>query len=274
MSVDDSTREMSLGDHLDELRGRVLRSVAVFFAVFIISFLYQKELKTIFEWPFYEAMRLADASILEELGLADQGKVFNVMSLQESVMNAIKVSFTAALALSFPFFVYQMWGFVAPALLKKERFAGFMFVPLAVIFFYSGITIGYLFGLPWLYYLLFELTASSGNVAMIIRESEYLSFFTVMTVAFGMIMNIPWLVMVMVYVRLVTPDQLAARRGYVVMAAVVLAAMLSPPDPFSQIALFIPMWFLFEAGLVMSRMLVRRRQRLLGEAAGDNSHEE
>ncbi len=262
-------KEMSLGDHLDELRSRVLRSIIAFFLIFIVSFYFHKELKEIFERPVFDAMALAGTEICEKIGLDPSGKGFKTLSLQEPALNSIKVAFLAAIGLTFPFVVFQMWGFVTPALHNNEKFAGFLFVPLAIIFFYIGVFVGYFFGLPYLYYLLFEWAAASSTADMELRESEYLSFFAVMTISFGIIMNIPWLVMVLVYVRLVTPDQLADKRGYIALITVVLAAILSPPDPVSQLAMFLPMYLLFELGLVASRFITRKRDQGIAEAEAE-----
>ena len=257
--------EMTLGDHLDELRSRVIRCILVFFVLFIVGFVYQKELKEIFEAPFFVAIEIAGEELCASIGLDKDGARFQALGLQEPVMNSIKVAFVSAIALAFPVLVWQVWGFVVPALHRNERYAGFLFVPLAVIFFYTGVIVGYYWGLPYLYYLLFEWAASSGTADLNIRESEYLSFFMVMTMSFGIVMNIPWFVMVLVYARLVKPEQLSAWRQYVYFGAVVLAAMLSPPDIMSQIALFIPMVILFEIGLLASRIMVRKREEAIAQ---------
>ena len=130
--------QMSLGDHLDELRARVIRCLLVFFILFIVGFIYQKELKETFEAPYIEAIDIAGPEIAKIIGLDQPGKRFQALSPQEPVMNSIKVAFIAAIGLTFPVFIFQIWGFIAPALHRNEKFAGFLFVPLAVIFFYTG----------------------------------------------------------------------------------------------------------------------------------------
>ena len=122
------------------------------------------------------------------------------------------------------------------------------------MFFYGGVIFGYFVGIPLLYEILIEYNAD-GNQSMDLRESEYLRFFMLMTISFGLVMDIPWAILVMVRAGLVSPDQLAKQRKMILLGAVVAAAVLTPPDPMSQCFLFIMIVALFEGGLLVSRFI-------------------
>lgn len=259
---------MSLGDHLEELRDRLLKVVAVLFVGVVVGMIFQVELKIFIEQPLRRAIGLADPESVARIGLqTDPDKpIFRLDHLAESAINAVKVSFFAALTLAFPVLIYQLWAFVRPALKRNEASAGFLFVPLAVIFFYAGVVFGYTLGLPFLYKLLIEWTANE-NAILDLRQTYYLSFFVMMTLAFGFIMDIPWLVMVLVRMRVMTPDQIAAKRRMIVLIGAIVAAVATPPDPVSQLAMFGLVVVLFEGGLLASRFLYRAPEQVTDEMA-------
>jgi len=256
--VFDDDRPMALGDHLDELRSRLIKVIVVLALAVIVGMIFQVEIKLLFEQPLRRAIELADPEAVTSVGLPTDpdASVFQLLHLAESAMNAVRVSFYLALAVAFPVLIYQLWAFITPGLRRSEKAAGFLFVPAAVIFFYAGILFGYFLGLPFLYKLLIEWTAKE-NAVLVLRQSYYLGFFFTMTLVFGMVMDIPWLVMVLVRMRVVTPAQVAAKRRHVLLVGTVLAAIATPPDPVSLVTMLVLMVVLFELGLMASRFLYR-----------------
>ena len=207
--------------------------------------------------PLQEALRIVGPEIATEMGFKDPDDLRQLRggSFLEPTVTSFTISVTAALVASFPYLVFQLWGFVSPALLKKEKGLAFLFMPSAVILFYLGATVGYHFVLPWFYAWLIYFGHVDPTVTFILDQKAYFRLLFLLTACFGLIMDIPWFVVLLVRLRLVTPDKIAKSRRYVILAAVVLAALLSPPDPFSQIALFLPMVILFEVGLLVSRFV-------------------
>jgi len=255
-----SDTPMPLGDHLEELRRRCFWVIGVAGLSLIVAFFFQADLKLLMVQPLARAIELIDPDDAKALDLpTDTSKILRTRALAESAINSVLVSLYAAIAITFPFIVYQVWGFIRPALHAKEVRAAFFFFPAAVVFFYAGVVFGYFVGLPQFFTWLMDWTARDPTASFLLTQREYLGFFFMMTIAFGIILDIPWFVMVLTRVGLVSPDTLAKNRKIVIMVCVVLAAMLTPPDPMSQIAFFIPMVLLFELGLLGSRIMHRRR---------------
>ena len=264
----DFDRPMALGDHLEELRTRLIRVVVVLGLGVIIGMIFQVEIKWLFEQPLRRAVELSDPEAVKRIGLPTDpaAPIFKLFHMAESALNAVKVSFCMALAIAFPVLIHQAWGFITPGLKRNEKAVGFLFVPAAVLFFYAGILFGYFLGLPFLYKLLIEWTANE-NAILDLRQSYYLSFFFTMTFVFGLVMDIPWLIMVLVRMRVLTPAQIAGKRRYILLVGTVLAAVATPPDPISQLTLLALMVVLFEGGLAASRLLYKVPELVTDEAA-------
>jgi len=274
--IDRDDLPMVLGDHLDELRRRLIWVVILVGAGMIVAFMFQAQLKELVQQPLLAAMAMADEEALEELGLLGKDRLLTTLSLAESPINAMRLSMMAAITIAFPLLIYQLWAFVRPGLRNNERKAGFLLLPAAVLFFYGGVLFGFFIGLPYFYLWLIEWTANDPTARMDLRQSEYYSFFILLTIAFGFVMDIPWLILVLVRARVVTPEQLGRHRRAVVVGCAVLGALLSPPDPISQIALGGMMYLLFEGGVLASRVLYRQslRRRAEAEADGESDGDE
>lgn len=253
---------MSLGDHLHELRRRLFWPIAVFVAVFIGAFAFQVELKQLMLWPLRRAIDLVGPEQAHQVGFhIDSGdRMLYVLELAESTTTAVRISMIAAATVALPVVLYHLWRFVAVGLKSKERRLGFLFIPAGVLFFYIGLVGGYFFGLPYFYAFLIEFMAKDTTAIYQLRQSEYVDTFTVWTLACGLIMDIPWLVVVLVRVGLITPAKIAEHRRIIIVGNLVLAAIITPTaDVASLMALFIPMQLLFEVGLLASRFAVPRK---------------
>lgn len=203
-----------------------------------------------------------------------ESRILQALHPSESAMSSVSISFHAALALTIPFLLWHLWQFIAVALKESERSLAFLFVPLGVILFYCGGLLGYFWGLPYYYAWLIEWTVSDPTISsQMFRQYEYWSHFQFMTIVFGLLMDIPWLVMVLVRVGIVTVEKLSSwRRGIIVLNAAI-CGIVAPPDAVSMLVMMVPVQILFEGGMLASRVMmwrVRRkqeRQRLADEAA-------
>ena len=250
-----SVQPMSLGDHLEELRKRLVWVLILFFIFLVLGFVFRVELRAVFEGPLRVAAEAVGEEVRKKIRMPDpDGPMLSVLGIEEGPINDLKITILFAFMLSMPVLLYQACRFVMPGLTTREQKAAFWMVPAAVIFFYGGVIFGYFIGIPLLYEILIEYSEGS-NRAMDLRESEYLRFFTLMTLSFGLVMDIPWAILVLVKAGIVSPQQLAQKRKIILVGAVVAAAVLTPPDPMSQMFLFVMIVGLFESGLLVSRFI-------------------
>jgi sec-independent protein translocase protein TatC len=187
--------------------------------------------------------------------------VLQSQTVLESAMISMSVSFYAALFLTIPILVYQLWMFVGVGLLPKERRLAFLFIPAGIIFFYIGTAVGYFIGLPYYFAWLIEWAAHDPTTTFALRQSFYHDTFTLMTVCFGLIADIPWLIMVLVRVGFVTVETMAKQRKVAIMINTVIAALITPPDGVSMLIMMVPLFALFELGLLLSRVMMWHHRR-------------
>jgi sec-independent protein translocase protein TatC len=163
-----------------------------------------------------------------------------------------------------PYILSQIWGFVSPGLYKKEkRFA----VPLlvsSIALFYIGVAFAYFLVFPKIFPFFLKTTPSA--VKNLTDINSYLDFALTIFLGFGIAFEVPVVVVLLVATGLMSVEKLASSRGYVIIAIFVIAAVLTPPDPMSQISMAIPMWLLFEAGLLFARMVTRKPKHQSAES--------
>lgn len=244
--------EGTLISHLLELRDRVVRAVIGVAAVFLPALVFRNK---IFE--------LLSEPLVKQL---PEGSSMIATAVTSPFVAPIKAAFFASIFVAMPFVLYQAWAFVAPGLYRKEkRFA----VPLlvsSIVLFYVGILFAYKFVFPMAFH--FFSSNAPENVRMMTDINSYLDFALMTFLAFGVAFEIPVVVVLLVLTGLVSVEKLAHARGYVVIGIFVAAAVLTPPDPLSQILMAVPMWMLYEGGLVMARVLARGRKEEAAEGAG------
>lgn len=235
--------EGSLISHLLELRDRLLRAVIAVAVLFIPCAFFQDELYTLIAQP-----------LLQKL---PQGASMIATNPVSPFLVPLKLAFMASLFLAMPYVLYQAWAFVAPGLYKHEkRFA----IPLAVssvVLFYSGIAFAYFVVYP----LMFGFLATSGpeGVAFTPEISEYLNFVLLLFLAFGIAFEVPVATVLLAATGLVRIETMTKNRGYVILGIFIVAAFLTPADAISQCLMAVPMWFLYEGGVIMSRILLKDR---------------
>jgi len=237
--------EESFVSHLIELRTRLIRSIAAILIVFICIFPWARELYALLARPLLAALPKGGQMIA-----TDVVGVFLV---------PMKVAIMCAFLITLPNTLYQIWAFVAPGLYNHERK---LIVPLifaSVILFITGMAFAYFLVFPTVFH--FMSSIAPAGVAWMTDIDKYLSFTLGMFVAFGFTFQVPVIVIVLVHTGLVTPVQLAAWRPYIIVGAFVAGAILTPPDVISQLMLAIPMWLLFESGLLCAKMIRPMKKR-------------
>jgi sec-independent protein translocase protein TatC len=245
--------EGTLISHLLELRDRVLRAFLAVLVAFLPCAFYANDLFTLIAQPLIAKLP-KDSSLI-------------ATSVISPFMTPFKLSFFVGLFIAMPVVLYQIWAFVAPGLYRHEkRFA----VPLlvsSVFLFYAGVAFAYLFVFP----VMFEFFAGTtpAGVRMMTDISSYMDFVLTMFLCFGVAFEVPVVVVLLVLTGLVTVEKLAAARGYVLIGIFVVAALLTPPDAVSQTIMAVPMYLLYEGGLLMARIL--NRSRKAAEEAADSA---
>ena len=260
---------MGLGDHLHELRRRLVMPIACLVVAFIAAMAVQDRLKLLLVQPLRWALEILGPEVTTKLGIdPTSDRLLTSFSLGESTMLSMSVAMDAAVLVTIPVLLWQLWSFVATGLKREERRLAFLFVPFGVILFYVGAVVGYFWGLPYMFAWLVQWEASDPTAReALFGMALYHELFVNMTLCFGLIMDIPWAVMVLVRVGFVSVAQFSRLRRYVAIINVILAAMITPTtDLVSLMVMFIPMQLLFEGGLLASRAMMWMKARR--EASG------
>ncbi len=245
--------EGTLISHLLELRDRLMKGMLAILLAFVPCAFYSNEIFTFVARP-----------LLDKL---PKGATLIATSITTPFMTPFKMSFFVALFIAVPVLLYQMWAFVAPGLYRNEkRFAGPLMFS-SVVLFYVGVVFAYLAVFP----VMFAFFAGSApeGVTMMPDIDAYLSFILTMFFCFGIAFEVPIAVVLLATTGMVSVEKLTESRGYVVIAIFIIAAILTPPDAVSQCIMAIPMYLLYEGGLIMARIMVKmkREQKAREEAA-------
>jgi len=231
--------EGTLISHLLELRDRLIRAVVIVALVFLPCTFFSNQIFIFVATPL-------------EVKLP-KGTPLVATTVMSPFTTPFKLSLFVAIFIAMPYIIYQLWGFVAPGLYRREkRFA----VPLlisSIVLFYFGIVFAYFFVFPVMF-AFFAATTPKG-VAMMTDISNYLDFVLTMFLAFGGAFEVPIAVVLLVLTGVVSLEKLKRNRGYVLIGAFIVAALFTPPDAVSQSMMAVPMYLLYEGGLLMARVL-------------------
>ncbi|MDQ3144791.1 MAG: twin-arginine translocase subunit TatC [Pseudomonadota bacterium] len=247
MITDIDDTKAPLFDHLVELRRRLLWSVATILVGFFVCLYFAKSIFAV---------------LVQPLLAAGQGTLIYT-DVFEAFFVEVKVAFFAALMIGFPMLATQIWRFVAPGMYAKEKRAFLPFLLLTPFFFAGGAAFAYYLAMPWaLHFLL----SYQGNVGGVQQEAlpgigNYLSFVTRFLFGFGVAFLLPILLMILERAGLVTREQLSKSRRYAIVAAVAIAAVLTPPDAVSQLMLAVPLYALYEFAILAIRLTHWRAAR-------------
>jgi len=233
--------EGSLISHLLELRDRLLRAVIAVVIVFIPCAYYSNQLFTLIAKP-----------LLDKL---PPGTSMVSTSLTAPFLTPIKLALFIALFGAMPYVLYQAWAFIAPGLYRHEKRFAIPLLVSSIILFYCGAAFAYFVVFPFMF--AFLTTTTPQGVVLMADMSQYLDFVSVLFFAFGVAFEVPVATVLLVATGLVKVRQLTANRGYVLIGIFIIAAILTPPDAISQCAMAVPMYLLYEFGIIFCRILLK-----------------
>ncbi|MGO4257028.1 twin-arginine translocase subunit TatC [Marmoricola sp. RAF53] len=248
---------MALADHFRELRARLLRSLLVFTVLLVVAFFFYDQLLALVMDPYNEARKALGESVQSEA---------YIRGAAGPLMLNLKLCATAALLVSSPYWLYQIWAFILPGLHPHEKRWTMVFVGTAGPLFLFGVLVGY-YVLPKGLEVLIGFTPS--GLANLIEFNEYYSFLIRMLLVFGIAFEIPLFVILLSLAGVVTGKQLGQYRSWIVIGTFIFAAVATPStDPISMLFLAVPMTVLFLLSEIIARFIDRRRHRAAAATAG------
>ncbi|MEW8508705.1 MAG: twin-arginine translocase subunit TatC [Candidatus Thiodiazotropha sp.] len=239
---DTTSKEQPLVSHLIELRDRVLRMVLVVLAIFLVLFPFANDLYSAIAGPMRAAL--------------PEGSTMISTKPIDPFLIPFKLSLQLAIFIAVPFILYQFWAFVAPGLYRHEKRLVMPLLISSTLLFYLGMAFAYFVVFPLVFTFLAG-TAPDG-VEVATDMGSYLDFVMTLFFAFGVAFEVPIATIILVWMGITTPQKLRHKRPYVIVGAFVIGMFLTPPDVISQTLLALPMWVLFELGLIFSKGFVKK----------------
>ncbi|WP_447555287.1 twin-arginine translocase subunit TatC [Vreelandella sp. EE22] len=239
-------------EHLIELRSRLVKAVVVVVVIFLALYAFANDIYTFVAEPL--------------IALLPAGSQMIATEVASPFLAPFKLTLVVAVFLAIPFVLHQAWAFVAPGLYDNERALAIPILVSSIALFYAGAAFAYYVVFP----LLFEFFTQTGpeNVAVMTDINQYLNFVLKLFFAFGVAFEIPIATFLLILSGATTVQSLSQKRPYILLGCFVIGMVLTPPDIISQSLLAIPMYLLYEVGLLFGR-LVRRRRQLDAEDAAE-----
>lgn len=241
MSESESSFEQSFISHLMELRSRLIRALVALLVVFVCLFPWSKELYSIMAAPLLATLPKGGQMIA-----TDVVGVFLV---------PMKVTMMVAFLIALPYILFQAWAFVAPGLYAHEQRLVLPLIFASVLLFFCGMAFAYFLVFPTVFGFMSKIAPE--GVAWMTDIDKYLSFVLSTFMAFGVTFEVPVIVIVLVRVGVVSIPKLKEIRPYVIVGAFVIGAVFTPPDVLSQVMLAVPLWLLYELGIVLAGWVIK-----------------
>jgi sec-independent protein translocase protein TatC len=256
--VSDSTEKKSEGDteelaegtllsHLVELRSRLLKIAAAIVVVFVVLLPFSRKIFSLVSEPLRDVL---------------PGNAMIATAVASPLLTPFKLTFFAALFIAMPIVLYQVWAFVAPGLYRKEKRFAVPLLASSILLFYLGIAFAYFVVFPIMFNFFTSIAPEGVEVQTDI--AQFLDFVTTIVFAFGLAFEVPIATVLIVWTGLVSIDKLRSARPYVFLGAFVVGMFLTPPDVFSQTLLAIPVYLLYELGIVMAKVFAVREEPQAG----------
>ncbi len=245
--------EGTLISHLMELRNRLMRAMIAWIIVLVPCIYYQNPLFTFVSKPIHDKL--------------PKGATLIATGVMAPFTIPLKLAMLLSLFIAMPYILYQVWAFVAPGLYKHERRFAIPLLVSSVMLFYLGLGFAYEIVFPAVFHYFVSTTPQ--GVTMMTDISSYLDFAMQMFFGFGLAFEVPIAVVLLVITGIVKIEKLKENRGYVLIGVFVIAACVTPPDPFSMCVMGGPMYLLYEGGLIMAAVLSNMRKKDLERLGGD-----
>lgn len=228
--------------HLTELRDRLLKSLLLVLLFFLPLFYFANDLYTLLSQPLTDLLPAGTSMIATDV--------------TSPFFAPFKLTLVLAIFVAIPFILHQVWSFIAPGLYQHEKRVAIPLLVSSVLLFYGGVAFAYFVVFP----LIFGFFTSTGpeGVAMMTDISSYLNFVLKLFFAFGVVFEIPIATLLLIWSGATTVESLSEKRAYMVVGCFVVGMLLTPPDVISQTLLAVPMWLLFEVGIILGRVFARK----------------
>ena len=239
--------------HLAELRDRLLKAVLAVLVAFIGLFPFANEIYTFVSQPLRELLPEGSSMIATEVA--------------SPFLTPFKLTLVVAVFVAIPYILFQVWAFVAPGMYRKEKRIAFPLLASSVLLFYAGAAFAYFVVFP----LIFAFFTSVGpnDITVMTDINRYLDFVLKLFFAFGLAFEIPIAAVILIITGVTTPEKLGKKRPWIIIGCFVAGMLLTPPDVISQSLLAVPMWLLFELGIIFGRLFHRRQgSGEISEASG------
>ncbi|MNO46495.1 Sec-independent protein translocase protein TatC [compost metagenome] len=256
--IPENDQQMPLVSHLTELRTRLLRCVAAVFLIFIGLFSFAQQIYTMVSAPLRASLPAGATMIATDVA--------------SPFLTPFKLTMMVSLFIAIPVILHQIWGFIAPGLYKHEKRIAVPLLVSSIFLFYAGMAFAYFLVFP-LVFKFFALATPEG-VSMMTDIANYLDFVMTLFFAFGVAFEIPVAVVLLVWIGVVDVKYLKKIRPYVIIGCFVVGMILTPPDIFSQTLLAVPMWLLFEIGILFGGLIRKRSGQDEDSSTGNDSNDQ
>ncbi|MCA1768525.1 MAG: twin-arginine translocase subunit TatC [Halomonas sp.] len=248
-------QQATLIEHLIELRSRLLRAVVAILVIFLGLYAFANDIYTFVAQPL--------------MALLPEGSQMIATEVASPFLAPFKLTLVVAVFIAIPYVLHQAWAFVAPGLYDNEKALAMPILASSVMLFYAGAAFAYYVVFP----LLFQFFTQTGpeNVAVMTDINSYLNFVLKLFFAFGVAFEIPIATFLLIASGATTVESLSKKRPYIILGCFVVGMLLTPPDVISQSLLAIPMYLLYEVGLLFGRLAQRKKQRR--EAQGETERD-